>query len=184
MKKLLIIRLATEADLEKILLFELCNRRWFSQFLPEKILCKQTEEYFKYLLKGKFKHLQYVVLLPSGELVGRFSGQLLDTKRQTLEVSYRIAKDFSNQGIARYVLKRLLIVWASYGIHEVYAQVSDHNSASMKVLMSCGFQMSELQKGGINFESTIHDSLIFKWTSADDVSYQMPMKTLHEVLTN
>lgn len=184
MKKALIIRQATEADLNAILLFECRNRRWFSQFLPKQVLRRQTEHYFKYLLSGKCKHLQYLVVLPNGELVGRFSGQILDVKRRTIEVSYRIANKFSNRGIARFVLRRLLMIWASYGITEVYAQVADHNNASMKVLMSCGFCVSERQENSINFDSDIHDSLVFKWTASEGESSLIPKAELHEVLTH
>lgn len=184
MKRSLIIRQATEADLNSILLFEFRNRRWFSQFLPKHVLRKQTENYFRYLLNGRFKNLQYLVVLPSGELIGRFSGQVLDAKQRTMEVSYRVANEFTNRGIARFVLKRLLMLWASYGITEVYAQVADHNNASMKVLMSCGFHVSERQENSINFDPDIHDSLVFKWAASEDVAALMPMVELHEVLAN
>jgi ribosomal-protein-alanine N-acetyltransferase len=161
--KPLIIRQATEADLKKIALFEFQNRHWFSQFLPTQALEKQTEVYFRCLLKGKLQRLQYLVFTSNKELIGRFNGQILDAKKPTLEVSYRIAQGFTNLGIAQYALKRILLVWASSGIEEVYAQVSDHNTASIKVLTSCGFEFEEIQKEAINLESIIHDCWTFRW---------------------
>lgn len=157
------IRQATEADLKEIILFESQNKHWFSQFLPTQALEKQTEAYFQCLLKGKLQRLQYLVFTSNKELIGRFNGQILDAQKPTLEVSYRIAQSFTNQGIAQHVLKRILLVWASSGIEEVYAQVSDHNRVSMKVLISCGFEFEETQKGAINLESIIHDSCVFRW---------------------
>lgn len=165
MKNTLIIRQATEADLRSILLFEFRNRGWFSQFLPSQMLRQQTEFYFKHLLRSHLKRMQYLVYLPNDVLIGRFNGQILDDKNLSMEVSYRIAKTFTNQGIAQYVLKNLLLIWASSGVREVYAQVADHNKASIKVLLSCGFEMNEVQKGAINLEPDIHDCWVFRWSN-------------------
>ena len=171
MKTLLKIRQATEADLRNILLFEFRNRGWFSQYLPSQVLRQQTELYFKRLLRSKIKHFQYLVYLPNDVLIGRFNGQLLDNK--SVEVSYRIAKNFTNQGIAKHVLKHVLIVWASMGITEVYAQVADHNKASIKVLLSCGFEVNEIQKNAINLDPEIHDCWVFRWSVMEESHYKI-----------
>lgn len=171
MKNMLKIRQATEADLRDILLFEFRNRGWFSQFLPNQALCQQTEIYFKRLLRSEWKHLQYLVYLPNNVLIGRFNGQILGDK--SVEVSYRIAKNFTNQGIAKHVLKHILIVWASIGITEVYAQVADHNKASINVLISCGFEVNEIQKNAINLDPEIHDCWIFRWSVTEESHYKI-----------
>ncbi|MGB0783713.1 MAG: GNAT family N-acetyltransferase [Marinomonas sp.] len=168
MNMTLIIRQATKADLRSILLFEFRNRGWFSQFIPQQALSQQSEMYFKRLLTGKLKQFQYLVCLPNDVLIGRFSGQYLDDS--SLEVSYRIAKNFTRQGIAQYVLKHLLLVWASHGINEVYAQVADHNQASIKVLLSCGFELQESQEKAIKIGPNVHDSLIYRWPIIEDVN--------------
>lgn len=164
MDEIIEIRQATIADLKKVALFEFKNRHWFSQFLPTQALEKQTEVYFRYLFKGKLQRLQYLVFSSNKELIGRFNGQILEAQKPTVEVSYRIAQGFTNQGIAQYVLKRILLIWASSGIQEVYAQVSDHNKASMKVLSACGFEIEEIQKNAINLDSVVHDCWVFRWT--------------------
>tara|TARA_R110000764_G_scaffold20693_2_gene52962 strand:- start:3732 stop:4238 length:507 start_codon:yes stop_codon:yes gene_type:complete len=166
MKSTLIIRQATEADLRSILLFEFRNRGWFSQFLPKQMLRQQTEIYLKRLLQKHLKRVQYLVYLPNNVLIGRFNGQILDNENLSLEVSYRIAKNFTNKGIAQYVLKNLLLVWASNGVRNVYAQVADHNKASIQVLLSCGFEINEVQKGAINLESEVHDCWVYRWSNS------------------
>lgn len=166
MKSTLIIRQATEADLRSILLFEFRNRGWFSQFLPKQMLRQQTEIYLKRLLQKHDKRVQYLVYLPNNVLIGRFNGQILDNESLSLEVSYRIAKNFTNKGIAQYVLKNLLLVWASNGVRNVYAQVADHNKASIQVLLSCGFEINEVQKGAINLEPEIHDCWVYRWSDS------------------
>ncbi|MFQ3186282.1 GNAT family N-acetyltransferase [Marinomonas primoryensis] len=166
MKSTLIIRQATEADLRSILLFEFRNRGWFSQFLPKQMLRQQTEIYLKRLLQKHLKRVQYLVYLPNNVLIGRFNGQILDNENLSLEVSYRIAKNFTNKGIAQYVLKNLLLVWASNGVKNVYAQVADHNKASIQVLLSCGFHINEVQKGAINLESEVHDCWVYRWSDS------------------
>ncbi|MDE8603221.1 GNAT family N-acetyltransferase [Marinomonas sp. RSW2] len=166
MKSTLIIRQATEADLRNILLFEFRNRGWFSQFLPKQMLRQQTEIYLKRLLQKHLKRVQYLVYLPNNVLIGRFNGQILDNENLSLEVSYRIAKNFTNKGIAQYVLKNLLLVWASNGVRNVYAQVADHNKASIQVLLSCGFQINEVQKDAINLESKVHDCWVYRWSDS------------------
>jgi ribosomal-protein-alanine N-acetyltransferase len=166
MKSTLIIRQATEADLRSILLFEFRNRGWFSQFLPKQMLRQQTEIHLKRLLQKRLKRVQYLVYLPNNVLIGRFNGQILDNENLSLEVSYRIAKNFKNKGIAQYVLKNLLLVWASNGVRNVYAQVADHNKASIQVLLSCGFEINEVQKGAINLESEVHDCWVYRWSDS------------------
>lgn len=162
--KNIIIRQATSKDLEDILLFELSNRKWFSQFFPEKMLSMQTRSYFKCMLNTPSKGLHYLVFLPGGMLIGRFSAQKIGPNSQALEVSYRISKGFNNLGIARYVLKRLLLVWSSYGVKELYAQVADHNNASIKVLISCGFQILEVSNNTINLTPPTSDCFVFRWS--------------------
>jgi ribosomal-protein-alanine N-acetyltransferase len=166
MKSTLIIRQATEADLRSILLFEFRNRGWFSQFLPKQMLRQQTDIHLKRLLQKHLKRVQYLVYLPNNVLIGRFNGQILDNENLSLEVSYRIAKNFTNKGIAQYVLKNLLLVWASNGVRNVYAQVADHNKASIQVLLSCGFEINEVQKGAINLESEVHDCWVYRWSDS------------------
>ena len=167
MKKILKIRQATENDLRSILLFEFRNRDWFSKFIPQEALRQQSQIYFKRLLRSDAKKFQYLVCLPNDVLIGRFSGQLLD--QGCLEVSYRIAKNFTNQGIAKYVLKNLLLVWASDGINEVYAQVADHNAASIRVLTACAFELQEIQQNSINLAGDIHDSHVYRWSTTEDI---------------
>jgi [ribosomal protein S5]-alanine N-acetyltransferase len=169
MKKILKIRQATEADLRNILLFEFRNRAWFAQFLPYQTLRQQTEVYFKRLLCRKLNSLQYLVCLPNDVLIGRFNVQVLDNRKCSVEVSYRIAKHFTNRGIAKYVLKHLLLIWASHGIKEVYAQVADHNKASIKVLLACGFEIHEIQANAINLAPEVYDSLVFRWSISEEV---------------
>lgn len=167
MKKILKIRQATEDDLRSILLFEFRNREWFAKFIPQEALRQQSQIYFKRLLRSDIKKFQYLVFLPNDVLIGRFSGQLLD--EASLEVSYRISKNFTNQGIAKYVLKNLLLVWASDGINEVYAQVADHNLASIKVLKSCAFELQEIQENSMKLAGDIHDSHVYRWSTTEDI---------------
>ncbi|MBJ7538201.1 GNAT family N-acetyltransferase [Marinomonas transparens] len=168
MSNKLIIRQATEADIEEILLFEFRNREWFAQYFPTQALCRQTEMHFKRLLRGRFSALHYLVFLHDEALIGRFTGQVLDEKKHSLEISYRVEKTYTNQGVARYVLRRLLLIWACLGIKEVYANVADHNQASAKVLTSCGFEMTGVEEKALKLNSGIHDCLIFKWVSIGD----------------
>lgn len=165
MKNLLKIRQANEADLRDILLFEFRNRGWFSQFIPSQVLQQQTEVYFRRLLGSHLKYLHYLVYLPNDVLIGRFTGQFLDSK--SVEVSYRVSKNFVNQGVAKFVLRHVLVLWASKGVSEVYAQVADHNKASMKVLLSCGFELNEVHKNAINLGQEVHDSWVFRWSIAE-----------------
>ncbi|NLQ16375.1 GNAT family N-acetyltransferase [Marinomonas sp. M1K-6] len=159
------IRPAREVDIESVLCFERRNRAWFALFLPSQALYTQDDKtHFSYLLKRKTRSLQYLLYQPPDVVVGRFSGQILDVKNRTLEVSYRVDQHYLNQGIARQALKYLLLVWASYGIKEVYAQVADHNKASIKVLLACGFELFEIQRNAIKLPSGIHDGWGFRWS--------------------
>jgi [ribosomal protein S5]-alanine N-acetyltransferase len=168
MKKILTIRQATEADLRSILLFEFRNRAWFARFIPYQVLRRQTEHYFKQLLRGQLNTtVQYLVCLPNDVLIGRFTVQMLDRKKRSVEISYRVAKHFSNRGVAQYTLKHVLLILDAYGIKEVYAQVANHNKASINVLMACGFEFHEIQMNAINLASKVYDGLIFRWVPGE-----------------
>lgn len=162
MKDILIIRRATKSDINAILLFEFRNKGWFSQFLPMQALKKQSLQYFISQL-GMRDVQHYLVYLKNGVLIGRFCVQFLDSNRESLEVSYRIAKSCTNQGVAKYSLRRLLLIWASCGVKEVYANVGRNNKASIKVLDSCGFQHVGTDEEAIKLHTGVEDCLIYKW---------------------
>lgn len=163
MNRLLKIQRASETDLEAILLFEFNNKAWFSEFLPSQVLMRQNERYFKRQLSGGQNLVQFLVYLHSGALVGRFSFQFLDPQHTVAEVSYRVAKQCSNRGIAQFALRRLLPILSCYGINELYAQVSSENEASIRVLKSCGFEYSVTKEASVKMPSGIQDTFVYKW---------------------
>ena len=159
----LIMQRATAANIDDILQFEARNQHWFSQFLPRKTLEKQNKCYFQKQLSDPLRSLQYVIYYHPEKIIGRFCVQLLDSSEKSVEISYRIEKEYTKQGIGRYVLRRLLALFSCYGVHTVYAYVGEDNEASIRLLVSCGFAHADTDAHAINLPTGIQDRLSFKW---------------------
>ncbi|WP_133012958.1 GNAT family N-acetyltransferase [Marinomonas flavescens] len=165
-KKSLIIRRATEADIDEILLFEARNQLWFAQFLPQKALEKLDRNYFKKQFSGSSQTWHYLIYSRNKQLIGRFCAQLLDAGEKTIEISYRLEQKYTKQGIAQYVLKRLLLIFSCYEVSTVYAYVGEANESSIRLLLSCGFVHSTTEVQSIKLSTGIQDGLSFKWESS------------------
>ncbi|GAA0835504.1 hypothetical protein GCM10009112_27330 [Marinomonas arenicola] len=160
------IQRATEANIEDILSFEARNQQWFAQFLPQKVLEKQNKQYFQTQISDTRNTLQYLIYHRHNNVIGRFCVQLLDRRAKSVEISYRIGQSFTKQGIARYVLRRLLVLFSCYGVQTVYAYVGDGNEASIRLLLSCGFSHTATDTHSIKLPTGIQDKLSFKWENS------------------
>ena len=170
MKNFIQIRPAKLSDMDQILQFETNNREWFAEFLPHYIKKPPSKQSLRKTLCSKDGKLQYLVTLADQRIIGRFNGQFLDYKKDAIEVSYRLDKDFINFGIAKYVLKHLLLIWSSLGIEEFYATVGDYNKSSMRVLLACGFFVDEFCPSSVHLHSKNQDGWVFRWTDLSETT--------------
>ncbi|BFM48264.1 GNAT family N-acetyltransferase [Marinomonas sp. THO17] len=169
MKNFIQIRLAKLSDIDQILQFETKNREWFAQFFPHYRTTPPSEQRLRKDLCGKNAKLHYLVTCGEDKIIGRFNGQFLEYKNNSIEVSYRLDKAFINLGIAKYALKHLLLIWSSQGIQEIYATVGDYNKPSIRVLLSCGFFVDEFCPSSVNLHSKIEDGWVFRWSDLVEV---------------
>lgn len=173
MEKYLSIRLAREGDIKQLMLFEFRNRGWFSRFLPYLPHRQKIDLFIKQSLTRPLATQHYLVFLSNAVLIGRFSVQFLDNLQETVEITYKVSKAFCNKGIAKHALKHLLIVWASQGVKKVYAHISDHNIASKRVLVACGFTLHERQSHAMNLNNQVHDCLVYQWSENGELGCQV-----------
>lgn len=142
MKSLFYTRIATASDVPKILAFEQDNKSWFLNYLPESYLDKLTFSFISQQVNNQVEKKCYLVFSSAGQLIGRFNLYFLDETRRTVEVIYRMDKSWSGQGIASFILKRLITYWASSGVEEIRATTLKSNVASNKLLIRAGFNLS------------------------------------------
>ncbi|WP_181903037.1 GNAT family N-acetyltransferase [Marinomonas pollencensis] len=161
----LIMQRATLAHINDILQFEAQNQQWFAEFLPRKTLLKQDKNYFQKQLSDTHQSLQYLVYYRSEKIIGRFCVQRLNDAEKSVEISYRIEKKYTQKGVGRYVLRRLLAIISCYGVNSVYAYVGEGNKASIRLLVSCGFAHIDTDAHSINLSTGIQDRLSFKWVN-------------------
>lgn len=79
----------------------------------------------------------YSILDAKSQVVGII--EVNHINRNTIEIGYRIHKQYQRKGYATHSVKQLLERLQNTEIHTVIARVEKENSASMKVLENTGF---------------------------------------------
>jgi RimJ/RimL family protein N-acetyltransferase len=83
-----------------------------------------------------------------GEVVGSIGFMLKeDVYRKNIEIGYFIGEEYWGKGIATEAIKQLLQhIEKNYNPVRIYAEVFEHNKASMKALEKNGFHMESIRK--------------------------------------
>lgn len=164
MKSLFYTRIATLGDTSKILTFEQENKVWFLNYLPKTYLDKLTLSFIQKQIEDQTEKKYYLVYSNSGQLIGRFNLYFLEENRRVVEVTYRIDQRWSGQGIASYILKRLVAYWASSGVEEIHATTLTSNLASNKLLIRTGFNISGESAQPILVGGESEEATAYIWT--------------------
>ena len=134
----------SKRHVNQLLDFELQNKRWFESFI-------EPREHEFYSNSGVAKHIDFLlnqmdedkaysgVLVKNNMIVAR--ANLKDISGNCAYIGYRVAQDFTSQGLASYCLSQLIeIAQDKFNLQQLKAQVLDNNPASAHVLKKCGFQ--------------------------------------------
>jgi len=98
-----------------------------------------------------------------GKLVGSIGVTLKDdVYRKTAEIGYFIAEEYWGRGIATEAVKQMVsYVQEKFAIVRIYAEVFEHNKASMKALEKNGFYLECIRKKAAYKNNVILDDYVW-----------------------
>ena len=98
-----------------------------------------------------------------GKLVGSIGVTLKDdVYRKTAEIGYFIAEEYWGRGIATEAVKQMVsYVQKKFDIVRIYAEVFEHNKASMKALEKNGFYLECIRKKAAFKNNMILDDYVW-----------------------
>jgi [ribosomal protein S5]-alanine N-acetyltransferase len=159
------IRLLREHDAEELLAFELANRAYFRQSVPDRgddyyhldtmrrLLASFVEEQEQGML---YMHL---IRNEAGALVGRVN--LVDVTRGDLpeaSLGYRVGEAFAGRGHASAAVRLALeAAFGPYGLQRVTAHTTPANIGSQRVLLKAGFTETGRTKGALELNGVTTD---------------------------
>lgn len=129
---------------------------------PHPYTLKDSEEWIA--LNEEKSPVNSFAIEVNGELAG--SGGIMlkeDVYRCSAEIGYWVAEPFWGKGIATEAVKLLVeIIARDYPfIIRVYAEVFEHNKASMKVLEKNGFHLESIQKKAVTKNNIVMDDHVW-----------------------
>jgi ribosomal-protein-alanine N-acetyltransferase len=136
-------------DVEALLEFELTHKRFFEQSIearPDEFYQPEAvQQHIGELLCLKDQALAWPALILNADhqLIGRANLKDIDPITKSAYVGYRIAENWSGQGVASFALGQLIRQAKQLGLMVLFACVATENLASMRVLKKAGFQHME-----------------------------------------
>jgi len=98
-----------------------------------------------------------------GEVAGSIGFMLKeDVYRKNVEIGYFLGEEYWGKGIATEAIKQLLVhVEKNFSPVRIYAEVFEHNKASMKALEKNGFHLESIRKKAVIKNNVIMDDYIW-----------------------
>jgi [ribosomal protein S5]-alanine N-acetyltransferase len=131
-----------EDHADAVLEFELANREYFARFVSDR-----GDAFYEDYLASHRKRLAeqdagtcmfHVLVDDDGTVLGRFN--LTDIKDGRAEVGYRVGQAVAGRGVATSTLSELCdLAAAEYGLRVLFAETTNENVASQRVLEKAGF---------------------------------------------
>lgn len=124
-----------------VLTFEIENRAFFAAAVGDR-----GDDYFEHFTELHDRRLAeqvagegaYYVLVDDGSVLGRFN--LIIEAGGVAELGYRVAERATGRGVATAAVRQLCRLAAQrHGIRMLRAATTHDNTASQKVLLTCGF---------------------------------------------
>jgi RimJ/RimL family protein N-acetyltransferase len=109
------------------------------------------------------KPLQNFAIIYGGNVAGSV-GVLLrdDVYRKTIEIGYFIGERFWGRGIATEAVALLIeYIKNQFDVVRIYAEVFEHNKASMRVLEKSGFYLEGIRKKAVIKNNVIMDDYVW-----------------------
>ena len=131
-----------EDHADAVLEFELTNREYFARFVSDRGAAFYEDyptSHRKRLAEQEAGTCMFHVLVDEdGSVVGRFN--LTDIADGRAEVGYRVGQAVAGRGVATSTLRELCdLAAAEYGLRVLFAETTNDNAASRRVLEKAGF---------------------------------------------
>lgn len=163
------LHLVSVRDAAEIIAFELENRAFFAQSVPDR-----GDDYFvpanmeRFLAEVEAEQAReecflYLVRNEEGELVGRVN--LVDIEkgdRPSASLGYRVGARHAGKGFASEAVRLALGAAAERGIVSITAMTTIENIGSQIVLLRNGFQFTERKPHHLDVNGTRHDAVFFE----------------------
>jgi RimJ/RimL family protein N-acetyltransferase len=112
---------------------------------------------------GDQKPAQNFAIVYKGDIAGSI-GVLVkdDVYRKSIEVGYFIGEPFWGKGIATKAVELILeYIHQQFDVVRIYAEVFEHNKASMRVLEKAGFELESIRKKAVVKNNVIMDDHVW-----------------------
>ncbi len=112
---------------------------------PHPYTIRDALDWFAY--NNEFTPARTLAIMYNGSIAGSVGvGVKDDVYRKSIEVGYFIGEQYWGRGIATRAIALLLdYIRANFSVVRVYAEVFEHNAASMKVLEKNGFHLESVR---------------------------------------
>lgn len=163
------IHLLTRNDAAELLAFELENRAYWSQFVPDR-----GDDYYHLanmqatidaFVQEQEQGLLYMHLIrtPEGQIAGRVNlYDITRGARPEAELGYRIGEAYGGQGYATEAVRLALeAAFSTYGLERVRAATLAANLPSQRVLLKNGFIETGRTPRAVEFRGEWHDFVHF-----------------------
>ncbi len=143
------IKLVSAADCAALLVFEMDNADFFSEFVPPRPAEMLTNEGMENAIDRLVQETdadegKYYVAYIGDEIVGRLN---LSFERRRVEFGYRVGEKHSGKGFASdFVRFGLSQIASNPELKVAHAHALSSNPASMHVLQKCGFIQTHIEK--------------------------------------
>lgn len=143
----------------------ICNNKkiWMNvrDRFPHPYTVKDAVEWIAFALSQK--PVQNFAILYKGEVAGSIGiTPKEDIYRKAIEIGYFIGESFWGGGIATEAVAHILdYIRQQFDIVRIYAEVFDHNKASMKVLEKNGFHLEAIHQKAIIKNNVVMDDYLW-----------------------
>jgi len=144
------ITLLQEFDARELFKFELKNRQFFEQMVPNR-----GDDYYNFeiftlrhqeLLREQECGLSnfYLIKNNAGEIIGRINLVDMDKINSIAEIGFRVGADYTGKGIGNLALK--LLLKTDLNVRQIRGKTTTVNFASQKVLEKNGFKQISISE--------------------------------------
>jgi RimJ/RimL family protein N-acetyltransferase len=162
----MIVQIREWRNTDKAALLHLVNnpKIWNNvrDILPHPYTIKDADAWLK--LNVNVLPVLNFVIEAEGQLVGSI-GMVPkeDVHRCNMEIGYWIGEPYWNKGIATRAIALIeSLIWKNYPhVVRIYAEVFEHNKASMRALEKNGFQLEAIHKKGVIKNNILLDEYVW-----------------------
>jgi RimJ/RimL family protein N-acetyltransferase len=131
-------------------------------YFPHPYTLKDAEDWLA-LNEGITPALNFAI-----EVDGRLAGSIgmvpkQDVNRCNMEIGYWLGEPYWNKGIASKAIELMVeLIWnIHHHINRIYAEVFEHNKASMEALKKNGFVLESIRKKGVIKNNVMLDDYVW-----------------------